>query len=195
MKLKQYAQKLGISYGTALNWFHAGKIPDAYQIDTGTIIVPDPGRSGTTVSERTKTVIYARVSSNEQRKTNLETQAERVSNFAYANGWIIDKVVKEVGSGLNDKRTKLIAVLEDPTVKRIVVEHKDRLTRFGFNYLETMAKLQGFEIIVINKTLDHDTDDLMADFTAIITSFCARLYSRRRGKCKAKELTKHLDSD
>ena len=195
MKLKQYAQKLGISYGTALNWFHARKIPDAYQIDTGTIIVPDLPGSGTTVSERTKTVIYARVSSNEQRKTNLETQAERVSNFASANGWIIDKVVKEVGSGLNDKRTKLIAVLEDPTVKRIVVEHKDRLTRFGFNYLETMAKLQGFEIIVINKTLDHDTDDLMADFTAIITSFCARLYSRRRGKCKAKELTKHLDSD
>lgn len=178
MKLKQYAQKLGISYGTALNWFHARKIPDAYQIDTGTIIVPDLPGSGTTVSERTKTVIYARVSS-----------------FASANGWIIDKVVKEVGSGLNDKRTKLIAVLEDPTVKRIVVEHKDRLTRFGFNYLETMAKLQGFEIIVINKTLDHDTDDLMADFTAIITSFCARLYSRRRGKCKAKELTKHLDSD
>lgn len=190
MKLKQYAEELGISYGTALNWFHAGKIPQAYQLDTGTIIVPNETKHPK--PERFKTVIYARVSSNEQRKTNLETQAKRMSEFAEANGWQVDKVVKEVGSGLNDERKKLISVLEDPTVKRIVVEHKDRLTRFGFNYLETLAKLQGFEIIVANKTLDNDKDDLMADFTAIITSFCARLYSKRRGKNKAKDLKEYL---
>lgn len=190
MKLKQYAEELGISYGTALNWFHAGKIPQAYQLDTGTIIVPNETKHPK--PERFKTVIYARVSSNEQRKTNLETQAKRMSEFAEANGWQVDKVVKEVGSGLNDERKKLISVLEDPTVKRIVVEHKDRLTRFGFNYLETLAKLQGSEIIVANKTLDNDKDDLMADFTAIITSFCARLYSKRRGKNKAKDLKEHL---
>jgi len=94
----------------------------------------------------------------------------------------IDRVVKEVGSGLNDNRAKLETILNDPTLKRIVVEHRERLTRFGYNYLQILAQLQGFEIIVINKTLDNDKDDLLADFTVIITSFCARFYSKRRSK-------------
>ena len=78
----------------------------------------------------------------------------------------------------------------------IVVEHGDRLTRFGFHYLEILAELEGFEIIVANKTLDNDKDDLLddllADFTAIITSFCARLYSKRRQKHKQDQLEKLL---
>lgn len=98
------------------------------------------------------------------------------------NALCIDQVVKEVGSGLNDNRAKLETILKDQTLKRIVVEHRDRLTRFGYNYLQILAQLQGFEIIVVNKTLDNDKDDLLADFTAIITSFCARLYSKRRSK-------------
>ena len=190
MKLSAYADKVGVSYQTAHRWFKNGKIPGAYQIETGTVIVPDsaiPSDSKES-STRTKTVVYARVSSNEQRKTNLETQAERMQNFCTSNGWIVDSVVKEVGSGLNDERKKLLSIFKDPQVKRIVVEHQDRLTRFGFNYLETFAEIEGFEIIVADKTLDNDKDDVMADFTAIITSFCARLYSKHRGKNKADAL-------
>jgi predicted site-specific integrase-resolvase len=181
MKLSAYAKKLGIKYQTAHTWFKDGKIEGAYQTATGTIIVPDLEVQ----NRRTKTVIYARVSSNEQRKTNLETQSQRMVDFCLANGWIVDRVVKEVGSGLNDERKQLVALLKDPTVARIVVEHRDRLTRFGFQYLQVFAEVEGFEIIVANKTLDNDQKDLMADFTAIITSFCARLYSQRRGKKKA----------
>ena len=190
MKLSAYADKVGVSYQTAHRWFKNGKIPGAYQIETGTVIVPDsaiPSDSKES-STRTKTVVYARVSSNEQRKTNLEKQAERMQNFCTSNGWIVDSVVKEVGSGLNDERKKLLSIFKDPQVKRIVVEHRDRLTRFGFNYLETFAEIEGFEIVVADKTMDNDKDDIMADFTAIITSFCARLYSKRRGKNKAKAL-------
>ena len=194
MKLSVYADKVGVSYQTAHRWFKNGKIPGAYQISTGTVIVPDsaiPSNSKES-NPRTKTVVYARVSSNEQRKTNLETQAERMQNFCSANGWVVDRVVKEVGSGLNDERNKLLSILHDPLVKRIVVEHRDRLTRFGFNYLQTFAEIEGFEIIVADKTMDNDKDDIMADFTAIITSFCARLYSKRRGKNKADALKKVL---
>ena len=190
MKLSAYADKVGVSYQTAHRWFKNGKIPGAYQIETGTVIVPDsaiPSDSKES-STRTKTVVYARVSSNEQRKTNLEKQAERMQNFCTSNGWIVDSVVKEVGSGLNDERKKLLSIFKDPQVKRIVVEHRDRLTRFGFNYLETFAEIEGFEIVVADKTMDNDKDDIMADFTAIITSFCARLYSKRRGKNKAEAL-------
>lgn len=194
MKLSAYADKVGVSYQTAHRWFKNGKIPGAYQIETGTVIVPDsaiPDTSGRH-NPRFKTVVYARVSSNEQRKTNLETQAKRMQNFCSANGWVVDRVVKEVGSGLNDERKKLLSIFNDPHVKRIVVEHRDRLTQFGFNYLQTFAEIEGFEIIVADKTTDNDKDDIMADFTAIITSFCARLYSKRRGKNKADALKKVL---
>lgn len=194
MKLSAYADKVGVSYQTAHRWFKNDKIPGAYQIETGTVIVPDsaiPDVSGHH-NPRFKTVVYARVSSNEQRKTNLETQAKRMQNFCSANGWVVDRVVKEVGSGLNDERKKLLSIFKDPHVKRIVVEHRDRLTRFGFNYLQTFAEIEGFEIIVADKTIDNDKDDIMADFTATITLFCARLYSKRRGKNKADALKKVL---
>ena len=187
MKLSQYAKEIGVNYQTVYKWYKAGKIEGAYQVATGTIIVPDEKVSDNN-SIRNQTVVYARVSSNEQRKTNLETQANRMVDFCIANGWQVSRVVKEVGSGLNDDRNKLISILKDEKVERIVVEHKDRLTRFGFNYLETMAEMQGFEIVVANKTLDNDEKDLMADFTAIITSFCARLYGQRRGKNKADNI-------
>ena len=179
MRLSTYAKKMGVAYQTAYSWFVNDKIPGAYKLPSGAIIVPDEDAQE---SNRYKTVIYARVSSNEQKKTNLETQAERLVNYSINNGWTVDQVVKEVGSGLNDKRARLEGILGDPKLKRLVVEHRDRLTRFGFNYLEILAKAQGFEIIVVNKTLDNDKDDLLVDFTAIITSFCARLYSKRRSK-------------
>lgn len=188
MKLSQYAKKMGVTYQTAHKWFKEGRIDGAYQLSTGTIVVPEENEK----SKRTKTIIYARVSSNEQRQTNLVTQAERLVDFCMAKGWIIDDVVKEVGSGLNDNRKQLVKMLKDPTVKRIVVEHRDRLTRFGFHYLEILAEIEGFEIVVVNKTLDNDKNDLMSDFTAIITSFCARLYSKRRQKRKQEQLEKLL---
>ena len=181
MKLSVYAEKLGITYQTAYKWYKEGKIEGAYQTVTGTIIIPECHKK----KNRTKTVVYARVSSNEQRKTDLETQSQRIIDFCIANGWVVDKVIKEVGSGLNDGRKQLVTLLKDPTVARIVLEHRDRLTRFGFKYLEILAEIEGFEIVVAKKTIDNDSKDLMADFTSIITSFCARLYNQRRGKKKA----------
>lgn len=196
MKLSKYAEIAGISYRAAYQQFRDGNIPGAFQLPAGTIVVPEsvfPG--GDVTSERVETVVYARVSSSEQRHTNLESQAERMVGFCAAHGWVVDRVVKEVGSGLNDERKLLVSVLQNPRLLRIVVEHRDRLTRFGYNYLQVLADLQGFQIVVANKTLDGDKSDLMADFTAIITSFCARLYSRRRGKHKADRLKAELSAD
>lgn len=194
MKLSEYAKRVGIKYHTAFNWWKAGQIRGAWQAPSGTIIVPDevlPNASNndqSTSTQRTRIIIYARVSSNEQRSTTLESQAERLTDYCMANGWTVSKIVKEVGSGLNDRRPKLESLLMDPTVKRIVVEHRDRLTRYGFHYLELMANELGFEIIVANETLDNDKNDLMADFTAIITSFCSRLYAQRQLKNKKKAM-------
>lgn len=192
MKLSEYARRIGVKRHTAYRWFKRGEIPNAVQLPSGTIYVPDEIFETEMKSKQGLTVVYARVSSSEQRKTNLETQAEQLTQFAIANGWVVDKVIKEVGSGLNDERKKLVdLLLSDEPIARIIVEHKDRLTRFGFNYLEILAKKQGFEIIVVNPTV-IDQEDLMQDFASIITFFCARLYSGRRAKHKTEEILQIL---
>ena len=107
-------------------------------------------------------------------------------------GWKVHKGVKEVGSGVNDGRKKLLALLADPTVTVIVVEHKDRLTRFGFRYIETLLKVQGRRIEVVNAT-ENPIEDLVADLISIIYSFSARLYGQRRAKRKTEKIIKELE--
>lgn len=191
MKLSTYADHLGVTRQTATRWFHAGKIKGAYQLDTGTIIVPNDIFDKKTQAEG-RTIVYVRVSRSEQRKTTLETQAKQLVDFSIANGWVVDEVIKEVGSGLNDDRPKLMKLLtSDEPIRRLVVEHKDRLTRFGFNYLTLLAKKMNFDIIVVNNA-ETDKDDLIQDFIAIITSFCAKIYSRRHVKRKTERIIKEL---
>lgn len=184
MKLSQYAKKNSITYRTAFTHFSKGLIKGAYQLPTGTIVIPEE-----TVSSNLEenTVVYTRVSSSEN-KDNLESQAKRVSDFCAVKGWVVNQVVKECASGLNDKRPKLESIITDETVTRIVVEHKDRLTRFGFNYIKKLFK---GEIVVINE-VEEDEKDLMQDFVSLVTSFCARIYGKRRSARRAEKLIKDL---
>ena len=187
MKLSVWAKKIGLSYRGAYRLFEQGKIPGAYQLETGTIIVPEDKEK----VESEWNVVYARVSSSENRN-NLETQAERVSQFCNAKGWIVNEVVKECASGLNDKRPKLEKIFKERKATRIIVEHEDRLTRFGFNYIKVLYP--ECKIVVINE-VQEDEEDLMKDFASLVTSFCARLYGRRRSKRKTEELIKELKKD
>ena len=190
MKLSEYAKREGISYTTAWRWWKNGLI-QGRQAPTGTILVDEPVTPTTTVEpENNGAWVYARVSTH-TKKDDLERQAQRISEFCNARGWTVEKVVKEVASGMNDNRTKLNKLLNDPGVKRIVVENKDRLTRFGFNYIDVLLTTQGREVIVMNQD-DKPDDDLMKDLVAVITSFCCRLYGMRRGSEKAAACKKAL---
>ena len=140
-----------------------------------------------------RTVIYARVSSTVN-KTNLETQKERLISYCNAHGWKVDRVITEFGSGLNDRRPKLEKLLHEQDFSRIVVEHKDRLTRFGFNYLEVLLAKNNITIEVVNPA-EPGNEDLVQDFISVITSFCARIYGQRRSKRKTEELIKNLEAD
>jgi putative resolvase len=84
-----------------------------------------------------RVAIYARVSSAEHRE-NLERQVERLVQYCTVRGYQVTQMVKEIASGVNDSRPKWLGLLKDQQTTRIVVEHKDRLTRFGFRYLETL---------------------------------------------------------
>ena len=186
MKLSDYAKNAGISYQTAWRMWKRGEL-NAYQLPTGTIIVKnnDDKKDGELIA-----CIYSRVSSAENR-ANLEAQAERLTNFAIAKGYRVYKVVKEVGSGLNDNRKQLAKILVDDNYNILVVEHKDRLARFGTNYLKILLEKTGKKLEIV-KEADNGKDELMQDLVSIITSFCARLYGLRRSKRKTEKIIKEL---
>jgi len=188
LTLGKYAKQHGIQYRAAWNRFNRGKIPGAFKDEFGKILIPEDSPQ-----RPEKTAVYARVSSS-QNKDNLESQASRLVQYANANGWGVDAVIKEVGSGLNDSRPKLLKLLEDPSYTRIIVEHKDRLTRFGFEYIRVLADFRKTQIVVVNQVED-DKQDLMQDFVSLVTSFCARLYGLRRTKRRTEKLIKELSYD
>ena len=187
MKLSDYAKKLGISYKTAWRYFKDGKL-DAYQTHTGTVIVKDVE----TKSRNIKVAIYCRVSSTEN-KDNLEKQKQRLLDFCSAKGYKVESVVTEIGSGVNDARKKWVELLRDKTLNLIVVEHKDRFTRFGFNAIKVLLNNEDRGIEVINET-NGEKEDLLQDLISIITSFCARIYGLRRSKRKTETIIKELEN-
>lgn len=178
IKLSDYARKNNISYMTAWRWWKQGLL-DGKQVETGTILIKEQQEIEMT------NIVYTRVSSSKN-KDNLEGQVERVSQFCISRGYIIHEIVKEVGSGVNENRKKLNKILSRDKPIRIIVEHKDRLTRFGFTYIEKIVKQNGGEIIVVNEAED-ETQDLIQDLVAIVYSFSAKLYNKRRAK-KIKEI-------
>lgn len=190
MKLSVWAKKQGIHYKTAWNMYKKGLLKNAGQLPTGTIIINEERENSKIPG---KVAVYARVSSNEN-KDNLSRQIERLLLYSNAKGYKVEKVVKEIGSGLNDKRPKLEKLLLDKSVEIIVVEHKDRLSRFGLNYIEKLLEMQKRKIEIINN-LETDKEDLMQDFVSIITSFTARLYGLRRSKRKTEKIIKALEEE
>jgi predicted site-specific integrase-resolvase len=184
MKLSAYAKRVGVSYRTAWNWFKAGKL-DAYQTSTGTVIV----REETTTPERA-VAIYCRVSSSENR-SNLESQKQRLLDYCAARGYRTTRVVTEVGSGINDTRKQWLSLLQDKSISLIVVEHKDRFTRFGFTGYKTLLNNEGRDIEVVNEAA-NGKEDLLEDLVSIITSFCARLYGQRKCKRRTEKIIQEL---
>ena len=188
MKLSKWCKEKGICYMTGYRWFKEGKIPNAYQIDTGTIFVDEKTNKNT----EDKIVIYCRVS-NQNRKKELEYQVNRCKEYCISKGYKISNIYKEIASGMNDNRKEFWEMIEsNPSL--IIIENKDRLTRFGFEYIRRLSNKLGCEIEVIFPN-ENDEEDLLKDLVSIITSFCCRLYGLRRGNNKANKLKKELTKE
>ena len=125
---------------------------------------------------------YARVSSSDQ-KADLDRQKLHLLEWAQGQGWILDDLVTETGSGLNGARRKLLRVLANPRLGWLVVEHRDRLARFGFDMVDTLLKARGGGVAVLDDA--EVDDDLVRDVTEVLTSLCARLYGRRSARRRA----------
>jgi putative resolvase len=179
-KLSDWAKENGVHYRTAMIWMHEGKLPvQVVRTPGGHYRVvenaPVPLASG-------KSVLYGRVSSHDQ-KADLARQMDRLRSFAAGLGLRDVEAVEELGSGLNGKRPKLLKLLADSSVTRIVVEHRDRLARFGVEYIEAALRSQGRALVVAEA--GEQKLDLVQDFIDVVTSMCARIYGRRAAKNRA----------
>jgi predicted site-specific integrase-resolvase len=177
MKLADWARKNGLDYKTAYRLYRSGRFPrPVEQLPTGTILVHDIPTATNNVA------LYARVSSSDQ-KEDLDRQLQRLREYATVKGFHVVQEVSEIGSGLNGSRKRLTELLENPSISNIVVEHRDRLARFGSDYIIAALRAANRTIEIVNET--EDKDDLVQDMIDVLTSFCVRLYGKRAAKNRA----------
>ena len=188
MKLSAWAKANGLAYQTAWRLWRAGKLPiPAEQLPTGTVIVHPP--KAPTVES---VAIDARVSSAAQ-KGDLERQLGRLAEYASRERLMVIRSVSEIGCGLNGHQAKIMRLLSDPTVPTIVVEHRDRLARFGSESIEAALAACGRKLVVVDET--EMKDDLVQDMVVVLTWFCARLYGRRAAKTRAAKALAAAQAD
>lgn len=192
----EVAKLIGVTYKTVQLWDFEGKINFSRTVDSNRrFMTKDQLREELKArglykdEDLTKRdIVYARVSSNKQKQRgDLDRQAmyiiENVGNLQNP------KIIKEVGSGLNDKRKGLLDLIKDVhegKVRNVYITYKDRLTRFGYNYLEEFFKLNNVNIKVV-KDVDQEKsveEELVDDVLSLVTSFSGKLYGLRSGKNK-----------
>jgi len=191
LKPKEVCQRLGISYRTLQSYVKKGYIrPVILQSGKWRFKEEDVERLMGIVRKR-KVVLYARVSSNTQ-KDNLINQVK----FLEENVKEYDQVITDVGSSLNMKRKgflKLLRMILNNEVSKIVVAYQDRLVRFGFEIIEEVCKAHNCELVVLNKEDKTPEQELIEDLTSILVSFSGKLYGMRSHKYeKVKKCVEEL---
>ena len=156
------------------------------QLANGTILIEE------NAPKKGSVAIYARVSSSDQ-KSDLDRQVARLVTFANEQGLSVSKTVTEIGSGLNGRRSKLLHLLQDDKIDTILVEHKDRLVRFGSEYIESALSSARRKVLVMDQK--ELNDDLVQDMIDVLTSFCARLYGRKSAKNRAKKAMRAIQNE
>ena len=129
---------------------------------------------------------YSRVSSHEQKaKGDLDRQSSRLSEYCAKKKYTVEYIIKDVGSGLSDMRAgfvKLTNLVIAKKVSKVVIEHKDRLTRFQYNFIEKMYNSYGVEIICVEKADVSEEEELVNDIMMLMASFSGKLYGKRSAK-------------
>ena len=193
---KEAKEYFHITGATLYQWKAKGKI-NAKQLSTKKILY-DIDSFEEFQPKRKQNVIYARVS-NIKQADDLSRQIEIVKSYAISNGVKIDKVYKEIASGMNENRKELNSMLREifaGNIDKVFISYKDRLTRFGFDYFKNIFSEFGVEIVVIDELEETNSDfqkELVNDIISIIHQFSIKLYSNRRKKLK--EIEKLIESE
>jgi len=182
---REACKRLGISFITLKRWIYSGRIR-AVRTPTGRWMIPESEVEkiigGKAETKEVRAIIYARVSSSNQRG-DLERQVQYLTQYCTARGYRVVDVLSDVASGLNTDRKgllKLFNYVVNRQVDVVVVAYRDRLTRFGFEYLEYFFKQYGARIEVVYGEEPRDAhQELVEDLIAIVTSFAGKLYGAR----------------
>jgi len=180
------AKRLGVTRMTVLRWIKAGKIK-AYKVGREHRIPESEIKRILEGKVPDEVVIYARVSSRDQ-KEDLERQVEYLKGYCTTKGYKVARIITDIASGLNEDRKglrQLFRLVESGEITKVVIACRDRLTRFGFRYLEQYFSSHGVEIEAIfddeSKTPEKE---LVEDLLSIVTSFAGKLYGMRSHKKK-----------
>ena len=182
----EVAEIFGMSRSGVIKWIREGKIK-AIEINGRWRIPYSEVERLLSGGGRLKQIaIYARVSSNTQ-KDNLERQLNALREWVKKNYGDVSVVeIKDVGSGLKEDRRglkKLIELARRKQIDAVVIAYKDRLTRFGFNYLVELFKAYGVDVVVTFQEEPKDyMQELMEDFVEIVKSFASRIYGHKYEK-------------
>lgn len=189
LNIKQTADLLNVTQDCLRKWDRNGKLKPLktagghrrYDIDALQSFLGVEKENNTQTTPMCAT--YARVSSNEQKqKGDLDRQSQRLSEYCAKHGLLVTHIIQDVGSGLNDNRpgfVRLTDLIIKQQVNKLIIEHKDRLTRFQFKFIKKMFESYGCEVIVINGMDVSDTEELTADMTSLLASFSGKFYGKR----------------
>jgi len=197
LTIKKAAEQLSVSDETLRNWEKDKKIEPVYtvgghrrykqeDIDKMAGVIREQPKS------KNRCVIYARVSTTDQKSHgDLERQVGRLSTEAISRGYMVVSVLNEVASGMNDKRIKLAKLMTMAVNKEIdivLIEHKDRLTRFMYEFLVVFFRSHSVEIVYTTETLGASFEqELVEDILSLMASFSAKIYSKRAKENRKKK--------
>jgi len=198
LRPKEVCRRLGISYSTLSRWVREGRIK-AIRTAGGKYRIPESEvrriAEGLLISKEVRAIIYARVSSNDQ-KSDLERQIQYLTEYCASKGYKVIDVLSDVASGLKTDRRSLLKLFDyvvNKQVDMVVVTYRDRLTRFGFEYLEFFFKQYGVRIEVVFGEEPKDAyQELVEDLIEVITSFADKLYGMKSRKKKLVDGFKKL---
>jgi putative resolvase len=183
VKIGEAARLMGTSVDNLRKWEKSGELLPARKTQGGTRYYDAAQLLGLGDSEAA-TVGYARVSSHDQ-KADLARQQEMLEAYCAAKGWR-SEIIKDLGSGMNYRKAgllKLVEMILNRRMKRLVITHQDRLLRFGAELVFALCELQGIEIVIIHKgERPSFEEELAQDVLEITAVFSARLYGSRSKK-------------
>ena len=195
-KVNEFAKRIGKSTNTLRRWDREGTLqakrhPSGHRYYEESDIHAVLGYK----EEKRKIIVYCRVSSNNQ-KDDLKSQEEATRIFCLGSGIAVDEWISEIGSGLNFKRKKFLDLMfriSRGEVSQLIVAHKDRLCRFGFDFFLNLAKENDCKVVIINQEQLSPQQEMVEDLMAIIHVFSCRLYGLRKYKKKVKEIILEKD--
>ena len=194
--VRQFANLIGVSVNTLQRWDREGRLKPQRTPGNRRLYTDEHLAFVHRASRLTRriTAVYARVSSQAQ-KPDLDNQIRVLEQFCAANGWAVDEWIKEVGGGLNFNRKHFLRILDaviHGRVERLVVAHRDRLCRFGFEMIEHLCRTHNCHLVVMNQESLSPEQEMVQDMLAIVHCFSARLYGLRNYR---KSLRQALESD